>query len=103
MKESVLQNITTIAKTLPVVWEHKKQKVLGKEILKLKPDAKDGSGKPINKKVKYEQPVRVNIDHLDRLKKLYKDSGEQAIEQYIRWAHEMHRKQNPVPKKIQTA
>jgi hypothetical protein len=103
MKESVLQNIITVAKTLPPVWENRKERILGKDLLKENPDAVDGSGKPINKKIKYERPVRVQIDHLERLKKQYNQSGEKAIEQYIRWAHEMHRKQNPIPKKIQTA
>lgn len=82
MDKKVLKQIRHFAAMLPVVSSPCKGKVLGSEILKQNPNAKDAEGNPLAPQKVYMYDARVNHNHVRAMKKIYKSKGNGGLLQY---------------------
>lgn len=97
MKKKHVNYLRTTAANLPTVFEKQKVSVVGSDILKENPEAKDGDGKPISPQRIYTTLLPKPVNHENRLKQLWDKTPDskrqQAIQAYCDAAYDLHQSQ----------
>lgn len=84
MKKKVLKQLRQFEQMLPQTTSSANVYATGKELLEIRPDLKDSSGKPIDPNKSYLVPGYVRNNHYRTMKKIYKKKGEEGLKEFAK-------------------
>lgn len=84
-----MEKLKEIAKNLPDIQQKKRIVRTGKDLLR-SGIMKDQQGNDVKRSSKYVFFEYANVDHLERLKKIYVEQGEDAVTRYAGEAVRLH-------------
>jgi len=81
--KKTLKSFREVSRKLPIVEQPTRMKVIGSEIIKHNPNAKDTEGNALDSEKVYSCDATMKKNHYRAMKKIFKKGGIESVNKYI--------------------